>query len=188
MADPPKITKARERRGKSTFTFKVNDDLTVRLKRIDMTTLVLGNLIPWPLLQAAQKFETMVVEVGQTEVEKRDAVAAEAMKKLDPKELEKMLQFLRHYACVMVLEPTIVMEDDGNEDHLPVAELSGDELMAIFYATPPGEEKPTTISLESAQDFRGPEPTAADSIPQAGDDIRTEAVLVDYGDREAIGA
>lgn len=194
MAEPLKVTSARERRGASTYLFKVSPKLTVRMRRLDITTMVLQNLIPFNLLKAANKFEEMarnLATVAPTVLDSEGNGGEDAineLEKIDPGQLQDMMEFLRHYAIVIIAEPKITMEDDGNPDHLPVSELDGDELMAIFYSRPPegmGKE-PTQLTVAEAEEFRRPEPTVADSSVPDGEAVRAEAKLVDTPEREFI--
>jgi len=185
-------TSARRARGRNSYLFKVDNELTVRIRKLDMTTMVLEQLIPFDLLRAANKFESMVNEVAKIgqQISQSDEVADKALlelEKLNPAELKTMVDFLRHYAVVVVMDPILVLKDDDNLDHLPVTEISGDQLMAIFYARPPREEgAPVAITAEQAEEFRRSEPAVPSPDVPVGESVQREAELVDYTDREGI--
>ncbi len=190
MAEELKPTSASDYRSRSTYLFRVNDNLTVRLKTLDFTTIVLTNMMPFHLLKAAQKFENMqrtIATALDDKGEPEGVKAADVLNALDPKDLDSMTEFLRRYACIVVVEPRLMPEDDGNPEHLSVTELSGDELMAIFYARPPAARKDApVVDQTQAEEFRRAEPAAPHPLPQGSAGVRDAAKLLDFPEREAI--
>jgi hypothetical protein len=174
------VTKAKERRRKSSFLLKASDSLTVRMRKLDVPSMILMGLIPLPMLQAAGKFEEMQGKISE------NSTAMEVLEVIDPEDQKKFVEFLRQFACEVVLEPTIVLEDDGIEDHLPVTELDINELMAIWNAGPTKEDP--IVSTASAEEFHRAEPDAhAHDVPR-GEDVRAEAKLMAGADRDFITA
>lgn len=181
------VTKGRQRRGKKFFIHRVNDDLVVRMKELDMVTMVMTNMIPFELFDAAGKFEQLQAQIskmtgpsGQVDLEKAKDVPL-----LRQDELGKMSEFLKHYACAVVVEPKIVMEENPSDpDAIPVGELTGVELLSIFHAIP----KEAPVSREQAQDFRGTEPEVPAANVPAVESVPSTTKLVDNGNRETISA
>lgn len=193
MAEESKVeelvpTKGRTRRQRRSFVVRISQTLVVRIQIMDMMTMIMNNLVPMHLLDAAQKFEEM--ERKMVQAAKDGSSAVNVAKEVDSKALEETMKFLRHYATVVVLEPKIVAVDDGVEDHIPVDFLTAEELMGIFYARGPNaeEEVESLLTKEEATEFRGP--TSIPS-PQPGPDgkaVRPTPKLVDRGEREVINA
>ena len=189
--DQLKPTAAKRYRSNRTYLHKVSDELTVRIRRLDITTMVLQNLVPFSLLKAANQFEEMVRKLGNIGGDALDTseAALKELESINPSQLTNMMDFLRHYAVVVVAEPVLVPDDDGNDDHIPVTDLSGDELLSIFYARPPQEkeeQKSTVLTAEQAEEFRRSEPTAPRPAAQDGAEVRSEAQLVDTPEREFV--
>lgn len=179
-----KPSAARSLRNTSVFTIQVSQRLTVKIKRIDMMRLMMQNLIPFHLMDAAAKFQEMADRVSMAEsLEKK---MEEAKNSMDADHLRKTEEFLKRYAVAVVIEPKLVLVDDGNEDHLPVDDLTGDELMGIFYAAPMREE--VAVTKDEAEDFRGSEPAADGPAVLPREDVQPGPELLVAGDRETIHA
>jgi hypothetical protein len=181
-------TRAKARRGRKTFVVQVSPTLIVRIRQMDMMTMVMNNLVPLHLLDAATKFEEMEKKMSQA-MKDGDAALSVA-KEVDPTALADTMKFLKHYAIIVVVEPKIVAEDDGNEDNIPVEDLTAEELMAIFYARAPGEEEEAgpLLNREEADEFRGAAPDAASETGPASETVQSEAEHVAPRKREAIHA
>jgi hypothetical protein len=171
------------RRKKKPFLVQASPDLTVLVKPVEMAEAFFGNLSPMPATAVRAKFEEMQkrLESGDTQ-----AISAVFSESEDDSEFN-MLSFLRRYVCAAVVEPKIVMEDDGNPEHIPVTELSRLELLNIWNADP-AEKEPPVMDPERVEEFRGSEPEQDDPAPHARKDVRPETKLVDAGDREIITA
>jgi hypothetical protein len=186
-----RVAKPSDIRGTNSYLFEVRPGIHFRLRVLDMTTVVLNNLIPFDLLKAAKKFEDIQRGVAEAGGSDSDA-AKQAMDKLDPKILEQYVEFLKHYACTVIIEPKMSPTPTEDPEKLFVGELSGDELMEIFKAryTPnvPGapKEEPRIASPEVAEDFRRTEAVPDVAPPLPGQSVRNSAQLVDFPDREAI--
>jgi len=189
MTDELKPTNPRNRKSKN-FLHRVSPELVVRIRRMTMTTMVMEGLIPMKLLQAAQKFEQLTDAVNKGIATDGTNGGAAALADFDGTITKESLDFLRHYASVVVVEPKIVMEDDGNPDHLPVTELEAEELMGIFYATPPDQsekEKEVVLTTEAAEDFRGKAwPEFATPAVRPVEDVPATPEFLDLPEREAI--
>ena len=190
--DQLKPTAAKRYRSNRTYLHKASDELVVRIRRLDITTMVLQNLVPFSLLKAANQFEEMVRKLGNIgtgdALDTSDAALKE-LESINPSQLTNMMDFLRHYAVTVVAEPVITEKEDGNEEHISVTDLSGDELLSIFYARPSQEkeeQKPTVLTVEQAEEFRRPEPAAISPASQDGPEVRPEAQLVDTPEREFV--
>lgn len=180
-------TRGRDRRKVESFVVRVSQTLVVRIRQMDMMTMVMNNLIPMNLLDSAQKFEEM--ERKMVQGAKDGTSAIDVAKDLDPSAMAETLKFLKHYATVIVLEPKIVAKDDGNEDHIPVDNLTAEELMNIFYSRAANDkEGGPLLTKEEAQEFRGSEPVSPAESGSNGQAVRQAAKLVDRGTRDAIGA
>lgn len=180
-------TRGRERRKVESYVVRVSQNLVVRIRQMDMMTMVMNNLIPMHLLDSAQKFEEM--ERKMVQAAKDGQSAMNVAKDLDPTAMQETLKFLKHYATVIVIEPKIVAKDDGNEDHIPVDNLTAEELMNIFYARSTQEkEGGPLVTKDEAQEFRGAESVPTPDPRPNGKEVRKAAKLVDRGTREAIGA
>ena len=190
MAEP-RVAKPSDIKGTNSYLFQVRPGLFFRLRVLDMTTVVLNNLIPFDLLKAAKKFEDIQKGVQDAGGPNSEAAKA-AMDNLDPKILEQYVEFLKHYACTVIIEPKMSPVPTDNPDMLFVGELSGDELMEIFKArhvpNSAGEtkEEPRVATTELAEDFRRPEEVPAPPPPLPGESVRPGAQLLDFPDREAI--
>ena len=185
MSAKLKPSSARELRGRSTFTVEIRPGFVFRIRRLTMTDLVLQQLIPLNMLQAALKFNAIMANAEKTVNAAEEAEKVSKESPFTPQVIEETREFLRRYACAVVVEPKIVMEDDGNEDHLPVDELTYDDLSLIFKASP-DSEKEAPVTKEQAEDFRRGEPGVSPDVlaPQQG--VSKTAVLVDHPDRETI--
>lgn len=190
-----KITSPKERRLKNTFVKEISPDLTVRMKRMDMLTLMMSGTMPLHLLEAATKFEQMenkILDLARkgedpTEAEK----ALDAFKSVAPEDMAKTTEFLRYYAMAVVVEPQLVPteEDVKNEDkQMAVTDLAADELLKIFYAVPPEGKEPPVMTPDQAADFRREKPVSPAEAGHPGEEVRPPTKFVDYGDREGIRA
>lgn len=181
MNSTQKPTSAKElRRRRQPFSFEVNPNLTVMIRRADMQTLIMEGLVPLNLLDASERFQKLGDKIQTGE---------DPMKETKPEDMADMVEFMRRYAIAMVVSPKLTLEDDGREDSVPVSMLTADELMAIFNATPPGEEtEAPKVTAEVAREFRGPTKPNDVAAPQAGESVRSTAKLVDTPEAERISA
>ena len=106
------LLNARKVRTDNEVLVDLGDDTQIRCRREDMTLLVFEGRIPMPMLVAVQKMLDMP---DATPVERVEALGIEHGKML--------VDVLREHACKVAIDPILVMEDDGNPDHLPI-ELS----------------------------------------------------------------
>lgn len=191
MADLKKPTSAADFRRRSTFVITVDDSLTVELKRSDMMTMLMNGAMPMPMIEAAMNFEK---EMTAQRKKRRDEglpmqTQAEQYGSMDKNLIKDMLTAMKHYAVIHCVKPVMVLQDDGNPEHLDVNLLSATQLFGIFYASPPGEEKEgPVITADEAEEFRG------ESAPDAGNagpnrsEVRSSAKLLDLSQRETISA
>lgn len=118
------LLNARKVRANNQVKVDLGDDTFILARREDMTLLVFEGRVPMPMLSAVQK---MIEMPGATPAERIAALGSEHGRTL--------VEVLREHACKVALEPIIVMQEDGNEDHLPVTLLGTQKLMAIWMAT-----------------------------------------------------
>ena len=185
MTEQLKPTAASElRRRRQPYTFQASPTLTVQLRRVDMQTLLMEGLLPLTLLDAAERFE----KLGERFEKDKDKSSSEIMQGSDPDDMKRMMDFIRHYACVVVVDPKLTLVDDGDENSVPVDSLSSDELLAIWNAVPPEEKEVPKVTNDEAREFRGAaEPTDVQA-PQAVESVRPTPKLVDTDVRKRIHA
>ncbi len=186
-----KPTSAADFRRRSTFVVKIDETLTVEMRRSDMMTMLMNNALPLPMLEAAMNFETAINE--NREKRKAAGLGSETMMEqyagMDKKMMADMVDAMRHYAIIHVIKPRIVPEDDGNPEHIPVGMLTASQLMSIFYSSPEDQEKEgPVIEKDEAKDFRGEPTPVVGNDRQDSQAVRTTAKLLDLPKREAVSA
>ncbi len=191
MADQLKPTSAAEFRRGSTFIVRVDDTLTIELKRTDMLTMIMNDAMPMPLLDAAMQFEQ---HIQDTEKQRKEQglppqTMAEQYAGMPKETLIGMLRAMRQYAIIHAVNPKIVPEGDNTPDAIPVTMLTPDQLMSIFYATPEGEKKEVAVlDKNEAIDFRGQQTDVPSVARQGGEEVRPSAKLLDLPKRECLSA
>jgi hypothetical protein len=191
MADQLKPTSAADFRRRSTFIFRVDDSLTVELKRSDMMTMLMNGAMPMPMIEAAMNFEREMTAAQQKRKEQGLPLqtTAEQYGSMDKNLVNDMMTSMRHYAVLHCMNPVMVLKDDGNPDHLDVNLLNASQLFAIFYASPEGEEKEApVITSDEAKEFRGSPATDISDARPSGKKVRPPAELLDLPEREVISA
>jgi hypothetical protein len=118
------LLSAKKLREASHVKVDVGNDTFVHCRREDMTTLVFEGRIPMPMLAAVQKM-----------IDMPNASPAERIAALGEQHGRTLMEVLREHACKVAIEPRIVPQEDGNEDHLPVSLLNTQQLMSIWMAT-----------------------------------------------------
>ncbi len=159
-------TKASEyRKKKKPFLFKVSDDLTILLKRVDMVSMLVTGGLPMPLLDAADKFLQVRDEIDE------NTPPEEAIKKLEKAGHDgEFREFLEKYAAYIALEPKISLSDNPPDDQLVAAEMNLLELLAIWNAYPKDEEPAVEVPVPIT--FRDEERTVSDSSAPASESVR----------------
>jgi hypothetical protein len=137
MAELLSARKAREERD---VIVDLEDGTYVRARREDMALLMFEGRIPMPMLVAVQRM-----------IEMPHASAMERVLSLGEDNSRTLLDVLRRHVCNVVLEPFLVMTDDGDPDHLPVDYFDIPKLMLIWNAT---AVLPRVTPVEAAT-FRG---------------------------------
>ena len=120
----PQLLNARTVRAKNEVQVDLGDDTFIRARREDMTLLLFEGRVPMPMLTAVQKM-----------IDLPNATPAERVEALGSEHGRALVDLLRTHACRVAIEPVLVMEEDDNPDHLPVAFLDTPKLMAIWQAT-----------------------------------------------------
>lgn len=192
MAEELQPTQAQDFRRRSTFTVKIDGTLTVELRKSDMMTMIMNDAMPLPLLEAAMNFEKQLAD-NDSERKAKGLPALtniEQYNAVDKKLMAQMFTAMRHYAVIHCVRPRFVLDDeDKDPNHLHVSMLTGDQLLSIFYATPPGEEKEAAvIDKDEAITFRGPQPVDLGDVGPVSPTIRGSAKLLDLPGRQAITA
>lgn len=201
MAQDLKVTSGAEKRRRSTYLFKASDELTVRIRKIDFMTMMLKNLIPFPLLKAAQEYEKFQGQLGSDMNQSAggEIDATERLSQVDPNLLLRYNEFLQHYASVVVVEPRIItgkLEEHGElkDGELHIDDISAEELLNILNASDPAEATVpqegglTLIKDQEASDFRGGVQPPDGAPTPDGEDVQPGPQLLDLRNREAIHA
>ena len=136
----PQLLNARTVRAKNEVQVDLGDDTFIRARREDMTLLLFEGRVPMPMLAAVQKM-----------IDLPNATPAERVESLGSEHGRALVDLLRNHACRVAIEPVIVMDEDGNPDHLPVAFLDTPKLMMIWQATAVVPE----VNPSQAATFRG---------------------------------
>lgn len=168
---PLKPSHASARKGKNSYLVELNDGLVVRVKKMDPIQMIFEGHLTLPMLRAAQRFEDIQDQLNSSDQDAKNKAAEEF---LAGEEKDSFLKMLREYAVLHVMEPTLTLEEDGNENHLCVKELQFSELLAIFNSAPTRNEELAGM----AEEFRRAESTADGDAPSAGKELRGETELV----------
>jgi hypothetical protein len=143
----------------------------VKARKLDLSVMLFEGLLPMSMLGAAQKFTQRTASadpLGQlTNIEDTDRAA--------------FMTVLRKHATVAVVEPKLVLVDDGNPDHLPVELLTLTDLMAIWTATAISP----VLDPDAAAEFRRQPAPDVDPALQLGEDVRPTAEPV--AERSVVG-
>ena len=118
------VLSARKLRERNNVKVDMGDDTFVLCRREDMTMLVFEGRIPMPMLAAVQRM-----------IDMPNASPSERLAALGAEHGRTLIEVLREHACKVAIEPKIVMQDDGDPDHLPVDLLDTQKLMAIWMTT-----------------------------------------------------
>jgi hypothetical protein len=149
----------------------LGDDTFIRARKEDMTLLVFEGRVPMPLLAAVQKM-----------IDMPNASALERVEALGAEHGRKLIDILREHACKVSLEPQIVMTDDGDPDHLPVAFLDTQKLLTIWIAT---AVVPEVTPIQAATFRAGASSDVAPAVP-VGQDLPKDTQRVDSPEVEFI--
>lgn len=100
---------------------------SVVMRRCDLMNEILAGKLETALLDHAVKLENL----------NRELDPLDAVHQLTDAERADTLYLFRRFACVAVQEPVLVMEDDGDPEHVVVSSLSNRDLLTIWNAVPP---------------------------------------------------
>lgn len=145
----------RKARDQHEVTVDLQDGTHVLARKEDIQVLVFEGRVPMPMLTAVQK---MIDMPSATPIERVASLGDEA---------KSLLDVLRTHACRVVITPTLVLEEDGNRDHLPVSYLDIQQLMAIWKATAVVPE----VGVASAARFRARQPADDAAAVSNGQDV-----------------
>lgn len=148
-----------------TFSLSLSDR-RVTLRRVDLMNQWLLGKVDESLLTQVYAAERVFGTVD-TEVSTLDGLA-----KLSAEDRRALLDGLRRFACVAVVEPRFACEEDGDLDAEPVEDLAFQDLMQIWNATPPAQvaadpDQPLAVPTEEGgrAEARFPEPAAGAEPP-----------------------
>lgn len=161
-----KVLDARQFRRNNEVEVTIDDDAFILCRKEDLAVLVFEGRLPMPMLAAVQKM-----------IEMPNASPAERVEALGKENGRVLVEVLREHVCRVALKPKIVMEDDGNEQHLPVTLFDTQTLMRIWTATAVVPQ----VSQLAAATFREPASAVpADAAPD-GHDVPPAAAPVAEG-------
>lgn len=155
-ATEPVLMDPRARREASIVWVTLDDGTSVMARRQDMTSMLFEGMLPMPMLAAIQKIVGGKGDMADKIMDSKDS------------DREIVVATLRKHACVVVIQPKVTEEDDGNPEHLPVVLLTVDELMRIWAAT---AMKPR-VAADKAATFRGKAAGALSDAVQPRQDVR----------------
>lgn len=133
------LLSAKKARDSNQIQVDLGDGTYILCRREDMTLLVFEGRVPMPMLAAVQK---MIDMPNASPVDRIAALGSEHGRTL--------VEVLREHVCKVAIDPVIVMQDDGNPDHLPVQFLDTQKLMTVWMKTAVIPE----VSNEAAATFR----------------------------------
>lgn len=132
---------ARERReAAKPLEIVISPGTTVLCQRTTLMACISSGLIPMHLLKMVAEMAGNVE--GKTPIE----IAAQ----LSDEQGVEFTSMLDRFACAVAIDPVIVMEDDGNADHLPVAQLDPREKLSIFLGVS-GQPNPLDAPAQEPQ-------------------------------------
>lgn len=156
------------REARKNQTLKIETSLgEVTARKLDMTAMFFEGLVPMPLLRAVQKM------TGAAIGEDPDPSEIDRLGQLTDAEKADVLLLLRRHAVAAVVAPVVVLEDDGNEDHLPVELFNLMDLMEIWGPTA-SIPKPKVTPVEAARFRPGATAQPGPAVPD-GESVRPEA-------------
>lgn len=160
-----------ERRKKATVEVTIGGGATILCRRLSVLTAVLTGNLPLRLMKAGEKFAA----------EHGDATYAEMADALGKKENAETAEMIDRVVCIASLDPKVVMEGDGDPNHMLITELEFDERMAIFKevtqpaalaAAPITPEIPELRTEEAREEFRGAVAPAPSAPAPARQDVQ----------------
>lgn len=166
-----------ERRKKATVEVTIGGGATILCRRLSVLTAVLTGNLPLRLMKAGEKFAA----------EHADATYAEMADLLGQPEHADTGEMINRVVCIASLDPKVVMESDGDPNHMLITELEFDERMAIFKevtqpaaldATLAVPELPELRTEAAREDFRGTEPPTPPAPAPARQDVSPTAERV----------
>jgi len=166
------------------FFFKVNDELTVSIRKPDMMRMLLTGIFPLPLLAAADRFQELQQEIALGKI-----APDQIFNSLTTEERDRFLEFLEVYVCKAVVQPQFTRNPDIEPHKADITILEVFEMMSIWNAEPPATEKedqPLKMTREEAASFRPDEQRADGPAGSPRTEVRENAQFLDLGDREAV--
>jgi hypothetical protein len=125
----------------------------MKLRRMDLLTQLMEDVINAPLLKAAMD---VIADVQAWIKEGEGRTFESAFENLDAPKRRTVLEQLRHFAVKAVLTPKLTLDAAAEPDAFPVQLLGADTLFGIWNHTPPQASVPR-LSEVAAETFR-PEP------------------------------
>ena len=157
-------------RDRNVVNVDIGNNQHVVARKEDMTVLIFDGRVPMPLLVAVQKMIDMA-----------DASPTERLAALGAEHAAALVDVVRAHALEVVLRPKIVLEDDGNPDHLPIALLDLTQLIKIWSAT----AVVPMVTAAQAAEFRASGSADDGDAARNGQDVSTAAQPVVVRDIES---
>jgi hypothetical protein len=170
---------AQEARADTEREVEIRPGKTVLIERRDLITMFLEGLLPMELLTAMQR----LLDQAPTFMENPAALAS-----VPGEDRAAVVEMLRRFACLVVIDPVLVFEPDDEPNHLPVSKLTSKELLAIWteahamMGIDVTKLEAARGGPEAAEQFRPQEPGPDVPAVSSGEAVREEPEqLVDYG-------
>lgn len=164
---------AADLRARAQWDVEIDDGLTVRMRRIDLTSAYMQGLLPSPLMAALGR----LIRYGQ-----RLSGDASFIEQVPSEDKALTLELMRRYACAAIIDPVFVMDDaDPDPNHCPVAMLTSDQLVKIWQSGPPNANPATVqeVRADQADSFRTGSTEAPAAVPD-GAQVPSAAVGVSH--------
>jgi hypothetical protein len=137
---------------------------SVKMRRLDLMNEVLTGHLPPDAVRRAGLFEELArvqyeaIGTGKNVTE----ALAEQLETLEPAQRQDVIQVLREFACLAIVDPRYVMKDDGDETHIPIDAMRVQDLMKVWNAIPPShvvvdETQPLAAPSTEAEARRFPD-------------------------------
>ncbi len=153
----------RQRKRERIITVDLGNGFSVQAKRCDLPMMLFEGVVPTPLMAAAEKF-----------IKNREEFPSDRMNDLTEEERPQMLDILRAHAVNVVVNPVVVPQDDGIDEHMPVTLFDLQELLAIWSQT---AVLPKVGAAEAAT-FRVRQRSTLESLSRPRQDVRAESQSV----------
>lgn len=153
----------------------------LKLRRMDMLTILMEDIVNAPLMDAAMK---VIGEVREWLKENTNDTFESAFEHLTPEKKQTVLDHLRLYATKVVLQPKLTLETPAPADAFPVQLFRADTLFAIWNHTPDAAVI-QRLSEVAAEQFRPSAIVDPAGAASDGAGLQSAAGVVGAAGREA---